>query len=720
MSEEKNICQNCSHENKLGAKFCVHCGNTIIAVPEEKLNIFKSYLEDMLLDGDDPRENADALITEAVEEIGIPVALARKIFEEVCNNSQSQSNVGIRISYDSQLAKSGVAQGNTILKLRVENLTNKSFGSVSVALTHPEEGIRLDIGKIRTLGGQKTKELETTLRFNLVGAQLIAEGQVKVEALSGVTDVYVLASPIRMSTENSNASRHMHTSVNQTITTNGGGVVDGSGFQGGGLLGQSGAASKSESWEYVRLMRSNIKDKVQPPGSIPNDIELSVQSPILSEVESVQVEDSAPTVDQNQTPSFVPAPIVAVEETIDLGADKTDKIDDLANSGDMQAAKLAAINEFSRLLALYPKIQTVSKGRVYLSTDIDLHLLTTIASAAKIKRGDVCAIAVNKTTNDNDELESVEGDATVFSGQGLITLTTKNGNLELVDKYGWSFLTESAWGVFKQNFGKGSYILSIGDETTDYSLPNLTFDLRKNNGKVDVDALYVRLHSLFEKTKSLATYKEPAVPEVIEEQVVLEDEAEELLDIPDEETEYDELEIAVRQFFAMFAFVSQHCDEANDRPIHVYIDEEDGGDVDVTLASNIQALFPRSKLIAICEEDLDSTHDQQGRIRNWTGLASAITRDGIFHVNSDGNGQYDISSKQAFLSWGKFFEELKADLIVRWNVPDVWLGTPEHNYIKGAYIDFSSRIDSFIYFEEVFHNDLRERFEALREIIENA
>jgi hypothetical protein len=711
MSEEQNICQNCSHENKLGAKFCGHCGNTIKAVSSEKLDKFKAYLEDMLLDGEDPRENEGVLIAEAVEDMGIPLSVARRVLEEVCNK-QTTTNVGIKISYDAQLAKSGVAQGNSILVLRVENLTPKSFGSVSISLTHPEEGNRIELPKIRSLTGQKTKNIETTLRFNLVGAQLITDGQVKVEALSGLTDVYSLASPIRMSTENSNASRHTHTSVNQTITTNGGGVVDGSGFTGGITVSQ-----KSESWEVVRLMRSNFKDKVNASqNELTQEIVNTTPASILissdetASIKENNIDDSSSKSDINLDTSSTN------EELLDLGQDITEKIDELIKNGENQTAKLAAINEFLRLLSFYPKILTASKGGIYLSTDIDLALLTTIANTAKIKRADISAIAVNKASCNAAELESFNAEATVFSSQGLITLSAKNGTVELADKYGWSFLAESGWGVFKQNFGKNSYILSIGDEATDYCLPNLTFDLRKNNGKLDIDILYSRLHDLFEKTKKLSDIKStPQAEAVIESH-------EHLNNIPaeEEDLEDDPIELAVRQFFAMFAFASQFCDESNDRPIHVFVEEENGGDVDIELAKNIQALFPKSKLIAICEEDLESAHDSQGRILNWTGDASVVTRDGIFHVNSDGEGNYDISSKQAFLSWSKFFEDLKADLIVRWNVPDIWLGTFDYNFIKGAYIDFSMHIDSFIYFEEFFHNDLRERFESLREIIENA
>lgn len=755
MSESPNICQSCSHENKLGAKFCVNCGTTIVAIPHEKLDNFKSYLEDMILDGDDPRDDEANLLKEAVEDIGIPLSLAKKVFQEVCS-SNSQSNVGVRISYDTQLAKKGVAQGNSILVIKVDNLTNKSIGSVSIAVTHPEEGTRIDLGKIRSLGPQKSKPIETTLRFNLVGPQLIREGQIKVESLSGLTDVYLLASPIRMSTENSNASRSTTTTVNTSIVNHS--IADNTGVS-GIRNSETQIDSAVQTWEVVRLKRSNFNDKN-------NNAQVMQHNPEAAPIETGLIVESVEAASETDE-------IKSQKLIFDLGPEISSEIDEIVSRGDAQGAKLAALNEFVRLLSFYPKAQSVPKGGVYLSSDIDLVLLTTIATAAKIKRSDISAILVNKVSSTGDELESFQGEATVFSGQGLITLTAKNGSIELVDKYGWSFLKESSWGVFRQGITPGGYIFSLGDESTDYCLPNLTFDLRKNNAKVDLEDLYSRLDFLFDKIKTFSGGKENRAGAQKKESIsdeeshtttlaeddnpnltycecvqcdwrgpiddtFMDEETNEMqcpecgepVEIEDnevdenqdeyEEVEDDEIEFAVRQFFVMFAFVSQFCDRENDRPVHVFVEQENGGDVDVNLARSIQALFPKSKLIAICEEDLESVHDAQSRIISWRGIASVVTRDGIFNVNSDGLGNYDIASKQAFLSWSKFFEDLKGQLIVRYSVPDIWLGTQDNYLIKGCYIDYSNNIESFIYFEEFFHNDLNERFAELQEIIENA
>ena len=707
MSENVNACQSCSHENKFDAKFCVACGATFVAISQEKLDKFKYYLEDMLSDGDDPRNNEVDLIEEAVEDMGIPFAQAKRIFELVCITNK-QSSVGVKITYDSQLAKAGVAQGNTSLVIKIENLTNKSIGSVTVDVVHPEDGSRINLGKVRSLGALRSKTLEATLQFNLVGVQLIRDGQIKVESLSGLMDVYLFASPIKMSTENSNAARNTHISNSQTITTSGGGVVDGSGFRASESSATAVSAVNIEHWENVRLRRSNFQDKPAPP----ENIQTTTANTAAEYCPTSLKEISTPLGVDESTKSEM------FDDTSDLGPEMLGLINQMINQGDHQGAKLFAINEFIRLLSLYPKAQATQKGKVYSASGIDLDLLTNIASASKIKRADIHAIIVNKASGGCVELEYFEGGATVFSNQGLITLTAvKNRSIELVDRYEWSFLKKNSWGVFRQSISTGRYIFSLGEEATDYCLPNLTFDLRKNNERIDCEQIYCRLNELFEKIKSFSelddkeTLTENAGENGNDETLglIIEDE------VMESQIE-DELEFAVKQFFTMFAFTSQFCDQSNDRPIHIYVEEENGGDVDLDLARSVQSLFPQSKIIAICEDDPASTHDAEGRIINWTGLASIITRDGIFNATSDGQCNFNIVSKQGFLSWSKFFNDLKSKLIVRHDVPDIWLGNQDYCFIKGAYIDYSEQIDSFIYYEDFFHKDLNERFEIFREL----
>ena len=62
--------------------------------------------------------------------------------------------------------------------------------------------------------------------------------------------------------------------------------------------------------------------------------------------------------------------------------------------------------------------------------------------------------------------------------------------VDLKANYSWVFMDENGWGLFQQDFGAGYYIAMIGDESTDVSLPGMTFDLRKNEDKLGAIRLY--------------------------------------------------------------------------------------------------------------------------------------------------------------------------------------------------------------------------------------
>lgn len=193
--------------------------------------------------------------------------------------------------------------------------------------------------------------------------------------------------------------------------------------------------------------------------------------------------------------------------------------------------------------------------------------------------------------------------------------------------------------------------------------------------------------------------------------------SEEDQDDEDEEEEDDELALAARSFFAMYAFVTQYCDEDADRPIHLYMDDEDdGGEVSKALATQLSTLFPNDRIIAICEEDPQSGHGPSGELASWNGLATIITNTGLYHVKSNGSGSYDLDGKTAYLSWTKLFGDCKASLMIRSDVPDIWIGTSDTYLIKSSYVDYSASISTWIYFDEFVKPELLERFSAFKQL----
>jgi hypothetical protein len=961
MTDEANFCVDPSHKH--GPKRCNSCGKPVkaqstqpeVQVSPESLAKFKSFIEDMISDGEDPLDDMDSLY-EAAEDLGVPKQVAAQVIVELSSGS-NEDNLELKLFYDTSVANMGVANGNSILSLRLENSSPKSFEKILIEFKHPEEQTPVIFEPVKSLGKGKTKQVETSLKLNLVGQHSIKDGEIRIFALNGSVQVFRLASSIRMSAENSQVSKNTSNVTNVRNETHGGGVIDASRFGGGGTSG----SAQLDVWEFVRLKKVNAKDQgtmdsiaeSKSAEVSSNEAQIITQTitqtvtvrPPAAEayIEPVQepkvlkeIEPEAEPVQQPSAKSVTATPSGAVEKTniimgtLNPGEDEHGgfraisdfEFEDL---GSLENLKNDLLNDFVRLIALMSDGQPNSLSVFYKPVDVDFPLLKAIAASASIKMTDVLAVAV--PGSGGSDLKQLNGVATVMTRDGLLIFEGQGTQVDLKVNYSWLFMNENDWGLFSQDFGSGYYIAMIGDEATDVSLPGLTFDLRKNEDKLGAVRLYDFSHERFgqlmrsvssiqaliegndgqdeESDDSLeVTYKyriemsgfggeivlgvvpretydyfkanqidvadyiadsdsysnipaehqfaeggawfevdniihesgvelnsscviqvtdadgdevwssaldietlinagvtvnclgdfyvheqpdgtavfmgqstekgtffaaefssdEPFDPanlslgyfdvdgwdisaaisyegedldneggdtigkgnnynftligeenEQAEDAAVLshEDEGEE----EHEEEEDDEIAMAARSFFAMYAFVTQYCDEDAERPIHLYMDDEDdGGEVSKALVTQLAPLFPNDRILAICEEDSGSGHGAGGELTSWNGLATVITNTGLYHVKSAGNGAYDLDGKTAYLSWAKLFGDCKAGLVIRSDVPDIWIGTSDTYLIKASYVDYSASISTWIYFDEFVKPELLERFSAFKQL----
>jgi hypothetical protein len=531
MTDEANFCVDPTHKHI--HKRCSDCGGlvkppasqSIPQVSQESLDKFKNFVENMMSEGEDPLADLESLFEDA-EDLGIPKEIALNVITELTSGS-SDSNLELKIFYDTSVANMGVANGNSILSLRLENSSPKSFEKILIEFKHPEEQTPVVFKPVIGLRKGKSTQVEASLKLNLVGQHSIREGEIRIFALNGSVQVYRLANSIRMSAENSQVSKNTSNTNVVHNETHGGGVIDASKFSGGGTSG----SAKIDVWEAVRLKKVNAKDQ----GTMDSIVEskstdvpsnesqiitqtitqtVTVRPPVVEAyVEPVQepkvlkqVEPESEPVQEPSAKSVTATPSGAVEKTniimgiLNPGEDEHGGFRALADFefedlSSLENLKNDLLNDFVRLIALMSDGQPNSLSVFYKPVDVDFPLLKAIAASASIKMTDVLAVAVPGTGG--SDLKQLNGVATVMTKDGLLIFEGQGIQVDLKVNYSWLFMNENDWGLFSQDFGSGYYIAMIGDEATDVSLPGLTFDLRKNEDKLGAIRLYGFSHERF-------------------------------------------------------------------------------------------------------------------------------------------------------------------------------------------------------------------------------
>jgi hypothetical protein len=251
-------CPQCGTSLQPSVKFCSTCGATVAAVAApadttadpEQVARFREHVTATLRDGTPISELLGYLIQDSTE-MGISNREAIDIIEQVDAEVKAGDRAAVRVWYDVDRARAGVAFGNTILAFRVTNTSARATESVVVTVQHPLTQELVTLPPITTLNKDSSKYTETDLVFERVGRHSIRIGWVEVRKLTGASVVYRFEDVVRLNAENHEASRSHIQSISQTIQTHGGGVVSA-----GGLTGSDAVGGTEEAWQEVRLSLS--------------------------------------------------------------------------------------------------------------------------------------------------------------------------------------------------------------------------------------------------------------------------------------------------------------------------------------------------------------------------------------------------------------------------------------------------------------------------------
>ena len=353
-----------------------------------------------------------------------------------------------------------------------------------------------------------------------------------------------------------------------------------------------------------------------------------------------------------------------------------------------------------------------------------------------------------------------EGPATVISAAGITRLEMEDGDLSLLSMELWHQLPTLA--LDAQNFGRSAFIIEFGDEYG--AFPGCVFDQRHEPDDA-IPAVCETANKIIARLRLLdgqeaPSEDEPPAPEPEaapkpsgraaparvapawpftgheaqddeddaqdeeDEDEEEEDEGEALIEddpaahdqTPAQPAHVEVVARALNRFLSVFSLATQRCSEALPRTIYL----ADHVSPDLLFAAWESTQLAGTGMRAVCIDPAHGQWDEAGRLTGWSGPASVLSIEGIYHLTCAPGGQIRQDGSHCFLSWRRLFSELGADLYIRDLATDLWLGVPDKFFFIGAYCDYSPAVMQWDYFEEFVKNELLASFEAFKEAVMSA
>ena len=316
------------------------------------------------------------------------------------------------------------------------------------------------------------------------------------------------------------------------------------------------------------------------------------------------------------------------------------------------------------------------------------------------------------------------GRAVIFGELGISIVYSNGDTFDIEEEIMWYEFSQKDIQLFRYgDESTYSYVFAIRNSTqieaTTLDFTEVDCDEKDDESNLSVNEYWARCWEIinFIRAKTAIANEE------------IEDEDEDFIeDQLNEET--DELEVQNRkylenqnraiqageQFFSLLSFSLQQCSEKGSRNLFTK------GDVSSLLFDELYNSTGQSGsgpyAIAIENYQLaEFTND--GKLSSWTGNASLISPEGIFHMTKSDDGMYCLDGKNSFLSWKKLFNSFSAGLQIREEGPDLWFGNKDKILITGLYCDYSNNITQWEYFEDFVQSDLIDSFNNLRDFYIN-
>ncbi len=753
-----------SPERKFTSKFCNDCGNGWPAhqIVDKPADVHR-YVESLYQSVQSSQFDAgtEKMIKKMRESFKISHATNERIMADLRDRLKIVEEMHkFKLEFN-QNDSDAYAEQDTLLQFRLSNNADgEQLKSVELTWDDPDSasGRAFRASSAMPVRPGATLSLQGSHVFMRFGPKSIDRMKLRVELPWGDVGEFILEA---MVFNVRNADQKISKNITNNISMERG-VLDNS----NNLSDADGtplSVGRQAIWKEISLYPKvqypdDIQDLIEPqadqaetaPATTPTQTaEVAAEKPetqnTAQEPDQVRAEAATPAKHDITAPQETPPATAAVTQPEgETAGNSLVPFQDPSACDDLRACAIQVLKR----LAWFAQASPTSKPNTVITSDqFDLDFLDTIYHVVPDAVEDAVLGIVFQ------DGESVEFDAhrcvthfdqtaLVVTDFGIIQVQwDEDGDLIPEMTNSWSDAALAGWNFHARRFGDDKFVISFGDGSLSQTLPGCKFDLRRYQGEVPVmqvlaeaQAWLQRLYDLSpvhesednSDTDTLPTTQltptEAAWPFDNQDDEGASSEYTDDEDSAEEDDSQDEaraqtlneISLRMQRFFGNFAFAMQRCDENQVRQIYT----QDQIDPEFRDFLHQAVFFSGSGMRVVCVEPGCALVNDAGLISGWKGVASVLSAEGIFHMTAQAPGSFMLDGNNAFLSWIRFFQELKADLMVREEGPDLWLGTAMNHLIRGCYVDYSPQVLQWDYFENYVHLELRKQLDLFRESLD--
>ena len=722
----KCLCCNIAREPSKDTPFCKNCGVDWRAIEQldevRSVNLYQSQLEELLLH--DPDANHEKFLLERRKKLKISFSFHQEIESRILSIVRAAAALKeFKFEFNENL-QDPYAGRHTLLQFQFTNQSSSEwFSEIKLFWDDQETDDDMDYlaSNTGTVRPGRSATLGATHVFARAGTKEVKNLELTVVTADGETAKFRVET---FYVQIGDPNQRVHNSkINNTTIS--GRVVDAT-----GVAANNGEPEKSDFPKWKNLSFTIVptsSEVLATSSSIP--VNMPSKPRVLTEVS-----EPSPVALVESLASG----LVSISQSVEIR--EAQSATDLPGNSGLNISDMTLRDAVERMLAQLLKFSSMaaassSKG-VFLAMDFSLNLLEILHGETPDQEMDAIVGMVFENPagvvkDDEEFLINFAGAASVITLSGITIVGNEQNTLVGHASYQWGQMAANEWGLYRQRFGPGSYLISIGDQSANQNFSGLRFDLRRYKGPESVDALYAEAEAVMRRIFDMATpytdeddeedevsYVEEDVTAGFDDQNVADEEEEEdEEDKPDPAIEaarvlaaqrFIEREKRLGNFIKLFAFSAQHCDEVAPRCVFA---------AQAMTSELWTAVHSGNGMMALCMGPDQALLAPDGKLAGWNGAATALSGHGIYHMVSTPDGSYAMDGSSCFLSWEKFFFDIKAGLVIRDAGPDLWLGTADKYLIRGSYCDYSGNIAQWDYFEDFAKQGLLDALASFKQSI---